>query len=113
MAKRLGQPIDIATTILYAQRVEIRQLMAGWIQKKLDIADQDKKEATTTTPDMLYTKFKSHYSSKIKELFTDSNMGTRNRANHVQERMDERLEGIKDGLTELAMALKAVATRAD
>ena len=87
--------------------------MTGWIQKKLDIADQDKKEATTTIPDMLYTKFKNHYSSKIKELFTDSNMGTRNRANHVQERMDERLEGIEDGLTELAMALKAVATRAD
>ena len=36
-------------------------------------------------------------------------MGPQYQANHIQERTKERLEGIEDGLTELAMALKAVA----
>ena len=136
MARRLGEPINISTTMLYAQRaftlahpdskVEIRKLMAEWITKKRKAqvvyaqTNADAAKAANVTaavgitvvppanvpPEQLYTLFKIHYSNKIKELFTDSNTG--HRANHVQERTDERLEGIEDGLTELAMALKAV-----
>lgn len=121
MTKRLGQPIDIATTMLYAQRaftqahpdsiVDIRKLMADWITKKKVTMEEycGRDPPATVTPDQLYILFKVHYSAKIKELFTDSTMGTRHRANHTQERTDERLEGIEDGLTELAMALKVVA----
>jgi hypothetical protein len=89
--------------------------MADWVDVKDNIAKADKAKTppTQTTPAALYIKFKAHYSNKNKELFTDSNMGPRNQADHVQERTDERLEGIEEELTELAMVLKAVATRAD
>ena len=89
--------------------------MADWVDVKDNIAKDNKAKTppSQTTPAALYIKFKTHYNNKIKQLFTDSNMGPRNQANHVQERTDERLEGIEEGLTELAIALKAVATRVD
>ena len=89
--------------------------MAEWVEVKDNInkADNAKTPPMQTSSAALYVKFKAHYSNTIKQLFTDSNLGPRHRANYVQERTDERLEGIEEGLTELAMALKAAATRAD
>ena len=78
MAKRLRQAIGINTTMLYSQRafsrahpdstVEIRKLMAEWVDVKdrISKADKAKTPPTQATPAALYVKFKAHYSNKIK-----------------------------------------------
>ena len=70
--------------MLYAQRaftqahpdsiVEIRKLMASWIIKKKVTVEEYKTKVppAAVTPEQLYTLFKIHYSTKVKELFTDS-----------------------------------------
>ena len=137
MAERLGQPIDIKTTILHARNafkvahpesiVEIRKLLNEWnaIKRTTQTQYKTRYDAAVTaktvpippkqpSPDAIYILFKAHYSEKIKEMYTDNN--TKHKANQAQEQLGHRLDGVdhrfggvEEGLSDLALALKSVA----